>query len=107
MSTFLLLPPKSVCAMSFAEFWRTWFPGTAVPPPEEFAALAERPPNCLVVFADDLAGDVEADLRDAYGAEPGDRVIDLRDGTDQLGGGVASWRVRPAPPGPRDARMVA
>lgn len=85
MANFYLLPPRAEVARRFADFLQTWFPGMPEPGDEaadDLAAVAMRYDAAYVVYADELAGaaDLPRTLAADFGAEEGDRVVDLRAG---------------------------
>ncbi len=85
MANFYLLPPRGEVARRFADFLELWFPGMPQPGDEaadDLAAVAMRYDAAYVVYADELNADVELPrtLAADFGAEPGDRVIDMRAG---------------------------
>jgi len=108
MSTFYLLPRRAETASRFAAYLQTWFPGVYAPAdelPDLLAGAAEQS-GAIVVFGDDLpAGgrDLDGALREAFGAEPRDRIIDMRSGPAGAESSFATWVVgraasRPAIP---------
>jgi hypothetical protein len=85
MATFYLLPPRAILEQSFSRFLHTWLPGLRGDPVSgaELAALlqdhlADRT-DVFVIFREDLPDGVEAEdaLRDGFGAEAGDEVVEL------------------------------
>jgi hypothetical protein len=85
MSTFYLLPPRAELARRWANHLRQWLPVPHDPGAglaDDLVAITARQPGVYVVFADDLPdGDgVREALRDGFGAEAEDCVIDLRGG---------------------------
>jgi hypothetical protein len=86
MSTFYVLPPRPIVGDRFAGFLQLVFPGLNWDAPMRLNladALAEAVrchPNVYVVYRDDLppAESVIQALVDAFGAEPGDEVIEVR-----------------------------
>lgn len=97
MANFYLLPPRREVARHFADFLQSWFPGLPEPGDEaadDLAAVAMRYDAAYVVYADELndAADLPRTLAADFGAEPGDRVVDLRGG--------AKVRVRVLTPSP-------
>jgi hypothetical protein len=101
VSTFYLLPPRPILGDRVADFLMTILPGLnwdraiRTNLAEAVAAAAEAHADVHVVFRDDLPeGERPAlALRDGFGAEAGDEVVELRpDGT--AGGLNASrWRI--------------
>jgi hypothetical protein len=84
MSTFYLLPPRAEMARRWAEFVRQWLPVMHHPDTglaDDLMTITVRQPGVYVVFADDLPdGAVSDALRDCFGVDASDRVIDLRRG---------------------------
>jgi hypothetical protein len=83
MATFYLLPARTDLTCQWVRYFRQWFPGLREPGAELADLIAEvvvPQPGIHVVFADDLPdeGGVWEALEDAFGAGPGDRVIDVR-----------------------------
>jgi len=86
MATFYLLPPRPILEESFGRFLNTWLPGLrgSVVSGAELAGLlqehlADRS-DVFVVFREDLpeGADAEEGLRDGYGADLGDDIVELR-----------------------------
>ncbi len=84
MATFLLLPPRELIEHAVREFAHRLMPG--VWPPEDLADLfvnriIEAQPQASdvhVLHREDLPeGDVIAALCEAFGGEPGDRVVEI------------------------------
>lgn len=83
MATFLVLPPRELLEHAAQEFAARLLPGLA--PPADLAetilshVLAAQPAGSFVVHREELpeGDDVIAALRDAFGAEPGDRVVEV------------------------------
>jgi hypothetical protein len=101
MSTFYVLPPRPTVGQQLAGFLQRMFPGLPFDT-DARSQLADTlsdaildHPDVYVVYREDLPpGDsVARGLVDAFGAEPGDEVIELR----LAGHGVeltpARWRV--------------
>jgi hypothetical protein len=85
MATFYLLPPRAELAHHWTDYLRRWFPGLEDPGSElldHVIDMVQRQPTAYAVFADELPSDTDARsaLSDAFGTEPGDQVLDLRDG---------------------------
>ncbi|MFL5329756.1 MAG: hypothetical protein ACJ8C4_12660 [Gemmataceae bacterium] len=87
MTTFYLMPPRADMARRFAAFLKVWFPG--VHPrleqlPDILEATIDPGADAVVLFGEDLPlarGEMLDDcLSDGFGAEPGDRVVDMRVG---------------------------
>ena len=101
MATFYLLPPRTIFEASLGRFLGEWLPGlrdSAVPGGDLVERLREhldRRSDVFVIFREDLpeGADAEDALRDAFGAEVGDEIVELRlAGADQVRS--RSWRVR-------------
>jgi len=84
MATFLLLPPRELIEHAVREFAHRILPG--VWPPDDLAEIfishiLEAQPHASdvhVLHREDLPeGDVIAALCDAFGGEPGDRVVEF------------------------------
>lgn len=84
MATFLLLPPRELIEHAVREFAHRLLPG--VWPPDDLADLVlnriiEAQPQASevhVLHREDLPeGDVIQALCDAFGGEPGDRVVEI------------------------------
>ncbi len=101
MSTFYVLPPRPVVGERFAGFLQLVFPGLQWDAPMRInlanalgeAALSH--PDVYVVYREDMpSGDsVTRALLDAFGAEPGDEVIEIRPVGRGIDMTVARWRV--------------
>jgi len=99
MSTFYLMPPRPVFAETLAQFLQTWLPGLSVPADAaaEVSDLLqiglEKRATAFLVFREDLpdGADPAAALRDGFGAEAGDRVIEMRLGGRPGEAGARSW----------------
>ncbi len=86
MSIFYLMPPRPFLGDRFADFLQTLFPGLDWDISSRAnlvdllgnAAVARE--GVFVVYRDDLPRDEAAAraLRDGFGAEPGDEVIEIR-----------------------------
>lgn len=104
MSTFYLLPARPRFGRLFAELLSGLFPGTAWPQDdwhdlaEALAAAAMSQHEVYVVFAEELPADegIEDGLRLAFGAEPGDEVVDVRPGQTLADVAVKRWRINKA-----------
>lgn len=98
MATFYLLPKRERLSRQLTAYFQTWFPGLDPARTELvdlFVAAAERQAGVHIVLADDLAADdgpaLTADLRDGFGAEGDDCIIDVRHGP-WPGDGLRLWR---------------
>lgn len=88
MTTFYLLPPRPLLDDAFARFRDAWLPGLPGPRPAwpAFAELLDRAlagrADVCAVFRDELVSGEALDvgLRDRFGAEAGDRVVEVRVG---------------------------
>lgn len=101
MSTFYLLPPRPLLGARFTEHLQPLFPGldwTRTTP----AALADllsqavsSLPDVFVVFREELADGEEPGqaLRDGFGAEAGDEVVEVRPGANASALTARRWRV--------------
>ena len=86
MSTFYLMPPRPVFADSLAQFLQSWLPGLPVPADAGIEVTQmlqtglELRENAFLVFREDMPNDADPTviLRDGFGAEDGDRVVELR-----------------------------
>jgi hypothetical protein len=109
MATFLILPPRELLEHVLTGFLARILPG--VPAPNNLLALvlnqvvAEQP-QTFVVLREDLpeSGNLESDLSAAFGAEPGDRVIEI--GPPRNGGPavIREWQVTEPVSGVASAR---
>lgn len=84
MSVFYLLPSRRVLAADFARYLDAWFPGVSptADAADRLAEMIEAMADNYVVFADDLtaAESILTALRQSFGAQPGDWVVDARGG---------------------------
>lgn len=87
MATFYLLPPRPVIGERFAAYLGHLFPGldwsrTQWPDlGETLGAVAAERPDVFVVYREELGDvDVPQALRDGFGAETGDEVVEIRTG---------------------------
>ena len=84
MATFYLLPPRSCLEQAVSELFGKLLPGLPLPA-DAWEALAENlgvaagwGEGVFLVPRDDLPeGDASEALVDGYGAEPGDRVVEV------------------------------
>jgi hypothetical protein len=101
MSTFYLLPPRPLLGEYFAGFLRAVFPGlswdgvTYANLGEALGHAALCHPDVFVVYREELPeGETTAHaLRDGYGAEPGDEIIEVRPGPRPGEVTARRWRV--------------
>lgn len=104
MATFYVLPPRECLEQAAAEFAGRVFPGLIIPPAAwdavRDAVLAANPETYPVHREDLPGGDVEADLCDGFGAEPGDDVVEVGLAVGQVGPRVRRWAVAAAVPEP-------
>ena len=85
MSTFFVLPPRECLEHAVAEFVARLLPGLTAPPAVADALLAalefeaNRDDDTYFIHREELAGtgDTAADLATGFGAEAGDRVVDI------------------------------
>jgi hypothetical protein len=84
MATFYLLPPRACLEQATAELFGKLLPGLPLPADawdvlaRQFAASACWQPDVFLVPRDELPdGDLGAALAECYGAEPGDRVVEV------------------------------
>ncbi len=101
MSTFYVLPPRPQLGERFASFLEALFPGLRWPSrswvelAEVLQAAVVARPGVYVVFRDEVeSGDVDPQLVECFGAEPGDEVVEV-----SLHRGDASRRKLAAPAG--------
>ena len=98
MATFLVLPPRELLEHALADFLARTLPG--IPAPNDLLAglleqVAGFRPETFIVHREDLPdpGDYAAAVCGLFGAEPGDRVVEI--GPPRAGGtaGVREWVV--------------
>lgn len=85
MATFYLIPPRECLEQAVAEFLARVLPGLPSDPGVADALIAavefeaNRRDDTYLVHREDLPGgaDVLSDLVDAFGAEPGDQVVEI------------------------------
>jgi hypothetical protein len=85
VSVFYVLPPRPLLGDHLAEYLRTWLPGldwdaaTRLNLTEAIRAAATCYPDVYLVFREELPDGVSTiqALRDAFGAEEGDEVIEV------------------------------
>jgi hypothetical protein len=83
MATFYLLPPRDCLEQAVGDLFGKLLPGLPLPA-DAWEALAQHIaaaanwPDVFLVPRDELPdGDPAAALAEAYGAEPGDRVVEV------------------------------
>lgn len=103
MSTFYLLPARDELGRRVAAGVQMWFPGVVLDPQqlaESLVASAEESSGVIALFGDELpdylGSQLQELLEDAFGAEPGDQVIDLRQGPFGAQDVPSTWVVREA-----------
>jgi hypothetical protein len=96
MATFYVLPPRPFLGRCYATYLQTLFPGLewddAVCPElaDRLSAVAADREDVYVVYREELPeDDLVGGLADAFGAAPGDEVIEVRPGRD-----AHRWRMR-------------
>src|SRR5262245_13331086 len=93
MSVFYLLPARRLIAADFSRYLHARFPGITptADVAERLAEMIEAMADNFVVFADDLPGTegVLTALRQSFGAQPGDWVVDARGGPSTTDAAVA------------------
>lgn len=105
MATFYLLPPRACLEQAVGELFGKLLPGLALPT-DMWDALVQhlartgRWSEVFLVPRDELPeGDSGAALAEGYGAEPGDRVVEV-----SLARAPRVWAVRTDIPSPATAR---
>src|SRR5437016_1068123 len=85
MATFFLLPPRPLLEDSFMRLVSDWLPGLPVAGAgielaDALQATISRQAGVYLIFREELPEGVEAAdaLRDLFGAESGDDIIELR-----------------------------
>ncbi len=104
MSRFYVLPPRPLLGDHLAGYLGTWLPGldwdsdTRLNLSEALRAVATCLPGVYLVFRDELAEGVATSqaLIDAFGAEDGDDVIEVRAGPQLFDPAARRWQVRAA-----------
>jgi hypothetical protein len=89
VATFYLLPPRPLLADRFADFLRSLFPDLKIERADpavlsEFLEeIAGKQPAVFLVHREELPDgeDATTALRDHFGAESGDEVVEIRGGT--------------------------
>ena len=101
MATFYVLPPRPLFEDSLNQLIHSWMPGLPVPATVGTdlvdslqSALAQRP-GAFLVFREELpdGADSYAALRDGFGAELGDEVVELRLGARPGEMLAKTWRI--------------
>lgn len=85
MATFYLLPPRACLEQTLGDMLTRFLPGLPLPAEswdtivDRIGAAAKWPDDVFLIPRDDLPGDEPLDesLVAAFGAEPGDRVIEV------------------------------
>jgi hypothetical protein len=84
MATFYLLPPRACLEQAVSELFNKLLPGLPLPADawdaltHELGATASWPADAFFVPRDELPeGEPGAALVECYGAEPGDRVVEV------------------------------
>ncbi len=100
MATFYLLPPRPLLEESFARFLGEWLPG--LPTARAGAELADAlqasvlcQGHVFLIFREELpeSSSTSEALRDGFGAEAGDEVIELRLASPTGGMETKRWRL--------------
>lgn len=85
MATFYVIPPRECYEQAFQSFLNRYLPGMAIPG-DLTAQMLENLQNtqacdggCYLVHREDLSGQgsLAEQLRDGFGAEPGDVIVDV------------------------------
>ena len=105
MATFFVLPPRPFIQTALESFLESWFPGlnhAAAAWPEVgdvFDTALAGEASTYVIYRDELAedGGVERGLRDRFGAEAGDQVIEVRGSPCNGEVRTRTWQLRPEP----------
>ena len=84
MATFYLLPPRACLEQAVGEMFGKLLPGLPLPADawdtlaQHLASVTDWPADVFLVPRDELPeGDAVAALAEGYGAEPGDRVVEV------------------------------
>jgi hypothetical protein len=98
MATFLVLPPRELLEHALADFFARTFPGVPIPndlPTRVLSQVAAERPDTFIVHREDLpeSADVGAELCTAFGAEPGDRVVEIGPPRNGVPAPVREWQV--------------
>jgi hypothetical protein len=99
--TFFLLPPRPLVGDHLMQLVGSWLPGldwradTGAILADLIGATAEEQGRACVLFREDLPDDlsVESALRDGFGAEPGDRVVEVRFTLRMGEANVRTWAI--------------
>lgn len=86
MATFYLLPPRACLDAALSDLFGKFLPGLPLPADlwdtiaSHLAEAGRWPTDLILVPRDDLPDgeEVTAVLRDSFGAEPGDRLVEIR-----------------------------
>lgn len=97
MATFLVLPPRELLEHAFAAFFRRTLPGVSVPDGVMEHVLSQLP-NTFAVHREDLPDGrpLEDALVDVFGAEFGDRVVEIGPPRSLEAATVREWVVSAA-----------
>lgn len=99
MSTFYLLPPRDVLSRRFAEYLGSVFPGIDWKDTADLSAtledLAEARSDVFVLYREDLptGDDLSETLRDCYGVEDEDLIVEVPDNPVDAAGQPRFWRL--------------
>jgi hypothetical protein len=105
MATFYLLPPRACLEQALGDLFGKLLPGLALPADawdavaQQFAVAAGWHEVFLVPRDEVPDGDPVRALADGYGAEPGDRVVDV-----SLARSARTWTIPTDVSGPVSAR---
>jgi hypothetical protein len=100
MATFYLLPPRPIVGEALSWFLHDWLPGLPRLDEQRMALAdavqlaASQRHDVFLLFREDLpdGADPEQALRDGFGAEPGDEIVEVRmTGPDRVRS--RSWRL--------------
>ena len=102
MAVFYLLPPRSLLAQHFVNYLQTIFPGldwdagTKSNLTEALESAATCHPDIFVIYREEMPEEESTfqALVDAFGAEDGDEVIDIRAGADEGELVTQRWSIR-------------
>jgi len=104
MSIFYILPPRTILGEVLAKLLRPMMPGlkisreTCIDLVEGLVADSPDADQTYLVHREDLPEgvDLNAVLRDGYGAEPGDQIVQVSVGTRVDEPRIDSWRLEAA-----------